>query len=235
MKTIEYRTIDKSAWPRGEWDAEPDKVQWQDEATGLPCLIVRNSGGALCGYVGLSEGHPLYGKSYSTRVPVPASFSERKCDDTTPIVALFCEAGKDDGLVSLELAIEVHGGLTFSDFCGEHTRDAWEAWLKRQRARASEAEKYPQGDAATCLREWASELDDFDAWVAKAQATHISHLPDAGEPDRVWWLGFDCSHIDDMSPAYDGLMRDRVYRTLRYVQQECANLARQLIERRSTV
>ena len=29
MKTIEYRTIDKSAWPRGEWDAEPDKMQWR--------------------------------------------------------------------------------------------------------------------------------------------------------------------------------------------------------------
>ena len=57
METIEYRTMDKSVWGPGPWQNEPDKRQWQDEATGLPCLIVRNSMGALCGYVGVSEGH----------------------------------------------------------------------------------------------------------------------------------------------------------------------------------
>jgi len=64
MKTLEYRTIDKSGWPRGEWDDEPDKIQWQDEETGLPCLIHRNTMGALCGYVGVSPGHPCYEKEY---------------------------------------------------------------------------------------------------------------------------------------------------------------------------
>jgi hypothetical protein len=38
MDTIEYRTIDKSQWGPGPWQDEPDKKQWQDEATGLPCL-----------------------------------------------------------------------------------------------------------------------------------------------------------------------------------------------------
>lgn len=66
MKTIEYRTQDKSKWPRGEWDDEPDKIQWQDGETGYPCLIHRNPGiGNLCGYVGLSPGHPFYEKAYS--------------------------------------------------------------------------------------------------------------------------------------------------------------------------
>src|SRR5690349_2134282 len=66
MKTAEYRTIDKSGWERGEWDGEPDKKQWQDEKTGLPCLIVRGAyGGALCGYVGVKEGHPAFKKEYS--------------------------------------------------------------------------------------------------------------------------------------------------------------------------
>jgi len=65
MKTIEYRTQDKSTWEvRGEWDNEPDKVQWKDEATGLPCLIVRGPLGAWCGYVGVSEGHKFFGKDY---------------------------------------------------------------------------------------------------------------------------------------------------------------------------
>lgn len=66
MKTLEWTTIDKSSWPRGEWDSEPDKKQWLDEATGLPCLIVRGPSGALCGYVGVPDGHPLFEKDYSS-------------------------------------------------------------------------------------------------------------------------------------------------------------------------
>ena len=42
METKEYRFVDKSDWDRGPWDDEPDKVQWQDVATGLPCIAVRN-------------------------------------------------------------------------------------------------------------------------------------------------------------------------------------------------
>src|ERR1700744_4566502 len=66
METIEYKNphLDRTLWAKGIWDDEPDKKRWQDEATGLPCLIVRNYSGALCGYVGLPPSHPLYGKSY---------------------------------------------------------------------------------------------------------------------------------------------------------------------------
>jgi hypothetical protein len=68
METIEYRNphaYDKANWGGGEWDKEPDKKQWQDEATGLACLIVRSSSsGSLCGYVGVPKGHPFYEKEY---------------------------------------------------------------------------------------------------------------------------------------------------------------------------
>lgn len=56
--------VDRSKWSRGPWDDEPDKKQWIDEATGLPCLVVRSPLGHLCGYVGVSNGHPLFEKSY---------------------------------------------------------------------------------------------------------------------------------------------------------------------------
>ena len=49
----------------GEWTNEPDRKHWVDQATGLDCLIVRNRLGALCGYVGVPEGHPYYGKDYN--------------------------------------------------------------------------------------------------------------------------------------------------------------------------
>lgn len=59
-----YHTIDKSTWGDGPWQQECDKMQWRDEATGLPCLAVRNPGGAWCGYVGVTEGHALFGKDH---------------------------------------------------------------------------------------------------------------------------------------------------------------------------
>lgn len=66
MQTREWwHTIDKSKWGDGPWQNEPDKVQWQDNETGYPCLIVRGTVGALCGYVGVGENHPAYGKDYN--------------------------------------------------------------------------------------------------------------------------------------------------------------------------
>jgi hypothetical protein len=64
METLEYNTYDKTEWGDGPWMEEPDKVQFQDEATGLPCLIVRNHFGNLCGYVGVGENHCYFGKGY---------------------------------------------------------------------------------------------------------------------------------------------------------------------------
>lgn len=64
METKEYRNEKQTDWGDGPWTAEPDKVQFPDPTTGLPCLIVRNLIGALCGYVGVSSEHPTYGKNY---------------------------------------------------------------------------------------------------------------------------------------------------------------------------
>ncbi len=67
METIEYINpkVDRSNWPQGEWDGEPDKKQWQDKETGLPCLAVRHPrSGHWCGYVGVSINHPDFGKQY---------------------------------------------------------------------------------------------------------------------------------------------------------------------------
>jgi hypothetical protein len=154
MKRIEYRgVVDKSGWPRGPWDDEPDKVQWPDEATGLPCMVKRGPAGSFCGYVGVPSTHPLHGRPY----------------DDVPVM--------------------VHGDLTFSDGC----------------------------------EEVAPEKQD-DA---------ICHVPEPGEPDDVWWFGFDCAHWCDIMPSmhpewsYDG-MRGKTYRDLEFATEECRALATQL-------
>lgn len=149
MQTIEYRFIDKSDWPDGPWKDEPDKVQWPDPETGLPCLARRNHAmGFWCGYVGVADGHPWFGQKYDAH------------------------------------DVEVHCGLTFSELCVEGDKEHG-----------------------------------------------ICHLPDAGEPDHVWWFGFDCGHLYDLSPRTLKFVvpnPEDVYRTLDYVRAECAGLARQL-------
>jgi hypothetical protein len=68
IKTQTWVTINRveQGWPSGEWDGEPDEVQWGDEATGLACLLVRHPYyGHWCGYVGVPPGHPLYGEDYN--------------------------------------------------------------------------------------------------------------------------------------------------------------------------
>lgn len=81
-------------------------------------------------------------------------------------------------------------------------------------------------------------------------AGHICHVPKPGEPDDVWWFGFDCAHCGDFTPAVDATLRAigardeppydhaaaiaandwtvEVYRTLAYVQTETNRLAEQL-------
>lgn len=54
--------VDRSKWPRGPWDDEPDR--WEERHLGFPVLAVRNDLGAWCGYVGVPPGHPWHGRHY---------------------------------------------------------------------------------------------------------------------------------------------------------------------------
>ena len=76
----------------------------------------------------------------------------------------------------------------------------------------------------------------------------ICHVPAPGEPDEVYWFGFDCGHAFDIMPGMDATLRiahaasgqtppvrqhfdclpDEVYRPLAYAQEETNRLADQL-------
>lgn len=189
MKTLEWNSIDKSSWLDGPWQSEPDKRQWRDEATGLPCLIVRSpSGGNLCGYVGISKGHPLYEKSYSDRIPVPSRDDVKIGPNFSPIALLLESSREDDGCCAIDVLLDVHGGITFGAHCHAH----------------------PEGEGRG-----------------------VCHVVEAGEDDHVWWLGFDCAHAWDVSPAYDfSRGPDSSYRDFAYVESEVTKLAQQLAEYR---
>jgi hypothetical protein len=167
MERKSWTWIDKSTWGVGPWTVEPDKLQWSDPATGLPCLARRSPRmGNWCGYVGVAPGHPLHGLGYG------------------------------------DLDLDVHGGLTFAGGC---------------------------------------DVEDPEHGIC--------HRPAPGEPEEVWWFGFDLGHAFDVAPAMDAYLRSMpgltssetlyagypgrrpVYRTLAYVQEQCAHLAAQLAGR----
>jgi hypothetical protein len=145
-ENTEEKFLDRRGWPAGEWDGEPDRVEWR--SGDLPCLIVRGPLGALCGYVGMPPGHPWHGKDYG------------------------------------EVDVSIHGGLTYAEAC----------------------------------------------------AGHICHVAKPGEPDEVWWLGFDCAHAGDVSPSmlryfrtsrHFHLMPGETYKNVAYVRAEVERLAAQ--------
>lgn len=64
---------------------------------------------------------------------------------------------------------------------------------------------------------------------------NVNPLLEPGEPDDIWWFGFACAHGCDLMPAFqtDHPDASRVYRTLQYVEDECAKLAAQLADTKS--
>lgn len=169
MEHRTWNTIDKSGWPEGPWHSEPDKEQWQDPETGMPCLLVRNRMGALCGYVGVDEAHPWHKKAYNECLNPDCNHEDYCGYENAP-----------------EGKVGVHGGLTYSDICMEGP-----------------------------------------------EAETICHVPGPGEPDPVWWFGFDTAHAGDLCPRdlADERLRHLAhgtYRTCEYVKKECADLAKQL-------
>lgn len=153
METKEYHFIDKSKWHKGEWENEPDKIQYTDPATGFPCLIVRTTLGHLCGYVGVNNQHKYFEKGYD------------------------------------EIPVDIE--LTYSDLCQPSTDEN--------------------------------------------QHT-ICHIPGKGETDNIWWLGFDCAHLGEISPGMSfygnenlgSMCKGEIYKNMNYVKKEISSLARQL-------
>ena len=100
------------------WLIESTQVNW--EAHGLKCTLRRGPFGSWCGYVAVPKEHVLHGKTYSELVKVSDKILNRNIDiDKVGVINLFCAAASSDvrkeRLLELVLAVDVHGGLTYSD------------------------------------------------------------------------------------------------------------------------
>ena len=112
----------KAKLPAGPWQTEPDRKEWVDKETGYPCRVIRMSSGALCGYVGLDNTHPLFELRYNDDTPALEGLYKQKENkevnmDKISILALFCATMETEGqCYKPEILIEVHGGLSFSGY-----------------------------------------------------------------------------------------------------------------------
>jgi len=148
MEEIKRPVIDRTGWPSGQWDKEPDYEVWRSP-TGYPCIARRNGLGAWCGYVGVPPLHPWHGRG---------AYGEDEQDS---------------------LDASVHGGVTYTDKC--------------------------RPDIGVC------------------------HVPEPGESDDFWWLGFDTAHGGDFAPGMPALsvFPEAGYKDLAYVHRSCERLAEQ--------
>lgn len=110
------------------WKNEPDDAVF--EAHGLKCQIRRVSwSGHLCGYVGLPESHPWFGKQYGDSVKASRELIERPIDiDKVGAINVLCASTKGDDIAEacdIVLLVDVHGGLTYSAEGGGELSGLW--------------------------------------------------------------------------------------------------------------
>lgn len=217
----ETRSYDKDRWARGPWDQEPDRVDF--EHVGLPCLLLRNNMGAWCGYAAVFPGHPWYGIGYNqcTVGDAPEPVIE-DIDARYPVTDDMPEHTRRFALKMREHAreAEARGGFMSTQWLKEHPR-------------------------YSCYEHSPEALIEVHGGLTYADACSgpICHEAKPGQPDQVWWFGFDCSHAGDLTPGLEALystspnfsfranvpeeLRD-VYRDVNYVRAETMRLAEQL-------
>jgi hypothetical protein len=226
----ELLDFQKPEWGTGEWQEEPDHVDF--EHAGLPCILNRAPvSGAWCGYAAVPPGHKLHGVSYASCFhgceKRPGDYISRKV------------VGK--------------AKRRFNAMGGDKLKRELEMLLMMRKWYRSGLHRRVRSDHKRCAA--AYELNHSPESVlrvhggltysGKCQGA-ICHMPKPGQPDNVWWFGFDCSHAGDLAPRMVALtkslnlkfkmpkpaewaMRDwEKYRNMAYAKAETEHLAEQL-------
>lgn len=81
---------------------------------GYRCVVINAvEAGHRCGYVAVPEGHALFGVDYSENI-FPRNLIENEPVGDRGIIPMLCAATSDDDMISLDVLIDVHGSITFS-------------------------------------------------------------------------------------------------------------------------
>lgn len=233
MKAREwYDVYDKSGWGDGPWQKEPDKAQWLDEATRLPCLAVRNNvSGTLCGYVGVPPGHRVRHALFESSHQLEETTLKAVERATVAVAEEKARKIKDPQYKKIiiggarlkvmnqrlwrnvydrvEAYLSVHGGVTYAGAgVGDVGRSVFQQMRVTLLKRQAQAVGYPRGDAQRWIDEWQPLLGDYDRWLEHIHATSLAVLPEPGDPKPLRYVGFDTAHSGDVMPAMSKLYSD---------------------------
>lgn len=79
-----------------------------------------------------------------------------------------------------------------------------------------------------CYQTLDSEVDVHGGLTYSSEcAGDVCHQSKPGEPDDVWWLGFDHAHWGDFVPGIKSSRSQARYRTIDYVRDQCERLTLQ--------
>lgn len=82
-------------------------------------------------------------------------------------------------------------------------------------------------------RAFKMDMDDCN-FTCHGGVTYAGHTAfrDFSSSDDIWWIGFDCAHFRDLSPAMDAVMPDFIeglekmqYRNIEFVKESIRDLA----------
>lgn len=92
-------------------------------AAGFRAVIIMNSLGYHCGYVGVPKTHPLYGKDYSDSCEALTFPAEENIGKRGPVAVLF-----SDGSAKPDVVFDVRGSLTYADGHPQYPVPATDIW-----------------------------------------------------------------------------------------------------------
>lgn len=204
---------DKSTWGEGPWTSEPDRLEFET-ACGLTGLVLRGPLGALCGYVGVPPGHPLYKVHYN------------QCTKKN------CRARKRTPKQILN-----HARMQRERAKSRQDREIAEMTIKSARLLA----RFQHGDYCSHWEFKPEGMVDVHGGLTYSNECQgsICHTPREGEAEHLWWFGFDTAHHMDLVPSMAAFEKDHEhnlgprilrgeYRDLAYVRAEVEQLAAQL-------
>jgi hypothetical protein len=190
--------LPKAKWGPGPWQDEPDRVDF--EHAGLPCAIIRNLHvtGSLCGYVGVPDSHPWWGKDAHTCVatpqcpePPPPDFEQWAKDGMpVPPEGSRWRASMQEPTWScghtIGSMVSVHGGITWASTAYFQTKSAYmdHWWFGFDCGHAGDVSPMMKAtlkqlhalqDPAGKLAEYEASLEELRDWETYRDLPYVRH------------------------------------------------------------
>ena len=141
--------------------------EWTTKA-GLRAVVRDITGRHRCGYVGVPVGHPFYGLTYSDEIPALADSAKELLEKPIGkrgIITVFCAAIGDGMKPRLDILVDVHGSITFSDHSGDYPASGDEWWFGFDCAHCDDTRE--RCDLAFCVDECESMAEQLQSLSAR--------------------------------------------------------------------